>query len=180
MCTVRNYECKDYNNIKSICLGQSFTDGSNKDFEEAIFCVFAQYFIEREQKSCFILADSQDKAVGYVLCTPDFKRWKEDIAKHYCKNNIAKAMNDSIIKLMGSCSEKYPAHMHIDIAEKYQGKGFGTKLMKTLINYLRDNKIKGLCLSVSKDNPNAHRFYLKNGFELISEDERQTLLGYKI
>ena len=60
--------------------------------------------------------------------------------------------------------------MHIDIAEKYQGKGFGTKLMKTLINYLRDNIIKGLCLSVSKDNPNAHRFYLKNGFELISED----------
>ena len=89
-------------------------------------------------------------------------------------------MNDSIVNLMGSCKDEYPAHMHIDICNEYQGKGFGTKLIKTLAQYLKDNKVKGLCLSVSKENPNAYKFYLRNGFKLISEDERQSLLGLKI
>lgn len=59
-------------------------------------------------------------------------------------------------------AEDYPAHLHIDLLPECQHQGIGSRLIKTLADHLRRQRIKGLMLNVANDNKNALRFYEKN------------------
>lgn len=65
---------------------------------------------------------------------------------------------------------EYPAHIHIDILEKYTGNGVGSKLMKALIEILKEEKVPGICVLVDTNNKRAVRFYEKMGFKVFEEN----------
>ena len=50
------------------------------------------------------------------------------------------------------------------VADKFQGKGIGSKMLKELINQARLRKMRKIWLSTYLDNKIALRLYLKNGF----------------
>ena len=62
---------------------------------------------------------------------------------------------------------KYPAHLHIDILPEYQGNGYGAQMMNTMLNNLKQKKVKGIMLMVNKDNHGAIRFYERLGFKTL-------------
>jgi len=62
----------------------------------------------------------------------------------------------------------YPSHLHIDLLERAQGRGFGRKMLGEVMDELRRRGSPGAHLGVSLLNVPALGFYLKLGFkELI-------------
>ena len=62
------------------------------------------------------------------------------------------------------------------VAEKYQGKGIGTLIMRYLINFARDQQIKSIRLSVDNQNIAAIKLYEKFGFSI--SEKKETLSFY--
>ncbi|MCC6234967.1 MAG: GNAT family N-acetyltransferase [Verrucomicrobiales bacterium] len=58
----------------------------------------------------------------------------------------------------------YPAHLHIDLLERAQGKGFGRRMMDQVMTALREGGSPGAHLGVSILNTPAQGFYHRLGF----------------
>jgi ribosomal protein S18 acetylase RimI-like enzyme len=61
--------------------------------------------------------------------------------------------------------DEYPAHLHIDLLERAQGRGFGRRMMEQVMERLRHRGCPGAHLGVSILNPTAVGFYRRLGFE---------------
>jgi GNAT superfamily N-acetyltransferase len=71
----------------------------------------------------------------------------------------------------------YPAHLHIDIVARAQGKKLGGRLMDTLIQALRDHGAPAVHLGMSVHNDRAYRFYLRYGFLELRRDDDTIYMG---
>jgi len=60
--------------------------------------------------------------------------------------------------------ERYPAHLHIDLLERVQGRGYGRRMMEVLMEGLGRLGVPGVHLGVSVLNPRAQGFYGRLGF----------------
>ena len=68
--------------------------------------------------------------------------------------------------------EKYPSHLHIDLLERAQGRGFGRQMLDQVMVRLREQGSPGAHLGVSIPNKTALGFYKRLGFqELIQVGE---------
>ncbi|MDL2292918.1 ribosomal protein S18-alanine N-acetyltransferase [Acholeplasma sp. OttesenSCG-928-E16] len=67
------------------------------------------------------------------------------------------------IRLLGDKAEV----LNFFIKEQFQKKGYGTKLLKHVLEILIKRKIKSLILEVEKDNNKAIKLYEKLGFKKI-------------
>ncbi len=64
--------------------------------------------------------------------------------------------------------EAYPSHLHIDLMKRAQGRGYGRRMLETVMNQLRERGVSGAHLGVSMANIPAFGFYQRLGFrELI-------------
>ncbi|HOW65603.1 MAG TPA: GNAT family N-acetyltransferase [Candidatus Paceibacterota bacterium] len=64
--------------------------------------------------------------------------------------------------------QDYPSHMHIDLLERAQGRGYGRRMMEQIMSELRQRGSPGVHLGVSVVNTPALGFYQRLGFrELI-------------
>jgi ribosomal protein S18 acetylase RimI-like enzyme len=60
--------------------------------------------------------------------------------------------------------DAYPSHMHIDLLDRAQGRGFGRRMMEEGMQRLRRRGSPGVHLGVSVRNEAAQGFYRKLGF----------------
>ena len=68
--------------------------------------------------------------------------------------------------------EAYPSHLHIDLLERAQGRGYGRRMMEQVMESLRQRGSPGAHLGVSMMNTPAFGFYQRLGFrELIRVGE---------
>jgi ribosomal protein S18 acetylase RimI-like enzyme len=61
--------------------------------------------------------------------------------------------------------EAYPSHLHIDLLERAQGRGFGRRMMEEVMAKLRQRGSPGAHLGVSMMNTRAFGFYQRLGFK---------------
>ena len=61
--------------------------------------------------------------------------------------------------------EEYPSHLHIDLLERAQGRGFGRRMMEMVMDKLRERGSPGAHLDVSMLNTPALGFYQRLGFK---------------
>ena len=64
----------------------------------------------------------------------------------------------------GELARLFPAHLHIDLLPRLQGRGLGRQLIETLISGLRGQGSPGLHLFVGASNHRAPAFYRHLGF----------------
>ena len=130
------------------------------------------------------LLEEKDHIYGYIMCAPDYDSYIhqnieeqaiiQDLPVHY----RTRAKNEWLT--YEKYKEQYPAHLHIDLARQARGQHLGTQLLKTLIERLRKDQVKGLMLGVGKDNQGAIAFYKKNGFSILEETPNSFLMGQKL
>ncbi len=170
MTVIKRYEEKYRADVQHICLetgpGDSFTDKRVGDYILSTYC---NYYLDNEAENCFILVDEEtDKAVGYILCCPDFKRFEKGIKKYFksfSETGFENAMECRTELIAHKIfSPLYPAHLHINLNENYRNGGYGTKLIQTLLEELKAQEVKGISLICDYSNKSAIRFYRKNGF----------------
>lgn len=61
-------------------------------------------------------------------------------------------------------ARRFPAHLHIDIVPRLQGRGIGTQLIATFVAGLRERGSPGVHLVVGRSNQRAIGFYRHIGF----------------
>lgn len=70
--------------------------------------------------------------------------------------------------------EAYPAHLHIDLLPRAQGRGHGRRMMTTLLAALVERGARGVHLGVSTRNERAQGFYRALGFAVVDAAEADT------
>ena len=166
---IRPAESKDLKDIEYIC---RMTAGpESRTIEKVgrkISLTYSTYYARAEKETCFVL-DDNGTAVGYILCAPDYSKYVKD----YRKNEVRELWKIDKMQSLTAYflplgylpfKKKYPAHLHIDILDEYQGKGYGSQLMDALLDKLKSMNIPGVMLIVDKENKGAQRFYQRKGF----------------
>ena len=173
MITIRKYQEKDRENLLKICIETSSLPTEPKKDLDFLNLMFNDYYAIVEPDNCFVAADENDEAVGYILCAENFDRYFKTFKGLYLPM-IKKlgmkyyTMAISEIAVHSIFRKKYPAHLHIDILPVCQGKGTGTALMNELKDHLKEKGIDTLMLSCGMGNKRAIKFYEKNDFKMIA------------
>lgn len=145
----------------------------------------------------WVVSDSGGVA-GYVVGTADsqaFSRWQEEswwpaLRARYPLPEPGTAVDDGqdaeppatrdheLVRTVHTgtrydpaITDRYPAHLHIDLLPRAQSRGIGRQLIGTLVDALRARGVPGLHLSVSEQNTGGIAFYDRVGFTTL---ERQT------
>lgn len=173
MITIRKYEEKDRKNLLKICIETSSLPTESKKDLDFLNLMYNDYYAIVEPDNCFVAADENDEAVGYILCAKNFDSYYKTFKSLYIpmikKLGIKYyTMAMSEIAVHSIFKKKYPAHLHIDILPVCQGKGTGTALMNELKDHLKENDVNSLMLSCGMGNKKAIKFYEKNDFKMLA------------
>lgn len=183
--TIRPYKETDREAVHNICLYCDGPENFSENAKNFLLSTYCDYYIEKEPFNCFVAADENDNAVGYIICTEDFDTFIKIFSEEYFTRipesdttNRFYASTSTVVQK--KYKEDYPAHLHIDIFTEYQRLGLGHKLTDTLISHLREKGVKGVVLSVSALNEKGIAFYKKYGFTLLEETPDYVAFGIKL
>ena len=182
---IRHYQSKDKENVRFVCLNSDGPCNSSKRGINFALAVYCDYYIENEPENCFVATDENDKAIGYVISTENFDRFKETyISIYYPKiKKWEYRRRESALRAIESqekYKDEYPAHLHIDILPEYQHMGLGRKLMDALCDNLRQKDVTGVMFTVWHKNFYAIKFYEKYGLNLIETKKTTLVYGLKL
>ena len=182
---IRPYEAKDRDDVRYICLNSDGPCDADENGQHFLLTAYCDYYIEREPHNCFVFADENDRAVGYILCAEDFFKFREVFLTEF-KNRLKPEDTAShgyflaSIELHERYAATHPAHLHIDLLPEYQGKRIGTQLMDTLFAHLKAKNVPAVTLSVWKHNQGGMRFYEKLQFDRLGENANNVAFGKSI
>ena len=196
--SIRSYKSADTSAVYEICLktGNSGQDATHLFSDPLVLGhIYVGPYMEFEPQSVFILEDDQGPC-GYIMGVLDSQtyyqwmhsEWLPKMRVNYKKPTGNLDTWDETEKitdlLFHPVSQRllpdYPAHLHIDLLLRAQGKGQGKLLMDRFIDYLKYNKIPGLHLELSSNNDRAFNFYRKYGIEELDRDNESIIMGYHL
>lgn len=185
MVTIRNFQEKDREAVREICIKTAPEEAVRKEIgRKYILSMYCDYYIDCCCEYCFVAADENDGAVGYIFCAPSYKAYSRDFRK-YIKRIFLFSFTRGISaffesKISGRFMPDYPAHMHIDILDGYQRMGVGTRLVDKLREKLRSENIPGVMLVVGAGNKKGRSFYKKYGFRELRNLGGGIAMGIKL
>lgn len=187
MLKIRPYQDSDKADVEHICIATAPKSMvSSEKLTEQTLLLYSRYYTRLEQSHCFVLTEGEEeRAVGYILCAPDYKYYKQQFMTNEVKA-LRKLGPSAVIQAYGEVtapkpfSKKYPAHLHIDILPAYQHQGMGTKLMDTLVQHLCELGVPGVLLVVGAENQSSIAFYQKYGFQRLGNIGGGVVFGLEI
>lgn len=101
----------------------------------------------------------------------------------YYKTRPLEVLQKHLVTYLYCYSDSPVAYGHLDIedtiiwlgiavSEKYQGKGFGKKMMKQLISFAEKHQLSPIRLSVDEENKKAIQLYHKFGFKTVKKQKK--------
>lgn len=182
---IRPYEPKDFDDVRFICLNSEGPCDLNEAERHYILTTYCDYYIEREPQNCFVAADDNDRAVGYVLCAADYDPYRTVFLAEYLPRIPAQHLQMRFgargsTVLQNKYKAEYPAHLHIDVLPEYQRGGLGSKMVDALRARLRETGAPGVMLTVGTGNKVGRSFYEKYGFTFLETVGGDTAYGIKM
>lgn len=184
MASVRPYRPGDLPALYDICLktGDNGGDATHLYADPRIIGdIFAAPYGVL-QPDCAFVAEDDEGVAGYILGTPDTRAFEARLEAEWWPNLRARyADTESIPTWTRSreqwdayyihhpppnppvCIEAAPAHLHIDLLPRLQGRGVGKALMDHFLNRIGGRAHLG-CQAL---NVRAQRFYDRYGFRRI-------------
>lgn len=169
---IRKYKTSDKSQLQYICKETAWDSYKSNDKKlRSVVIMFNDYFTENESENIFVLADDNDNAVGYIICSTDYEKFIKLNSTIYSKKLLKTCPSQIFFfKLFLHHFKKIksiPIHFHIDILPQYQRQGWGTKLLDALCEHLKSqgyNHLSGCCIN---KNSQGYRMYMKYGFKEI-------------
>ena len=195
---IRSYHSSDNDHVYNICLqtGDSGKDAT-KLFNDPVVLghIYVGPYMEYEPQSVFILNDDSG-VCGYILGTMNSnafydwmnKDWFPVIRKNYNQpigesskwSRTEKTINILFQPMNNKLFTDFPAHLHIDLLPRAQGKGQGKLMMDHYILHLKKNNISGVHLELGITNERAFNFYSKYGMDELERDDDSIYMGLYI
>lgn len=147
-----------------------------------------------EAEMAFVVEDA-DGVCGYIVGTRDTAafesrcevEWFPELRRRYPRGSGERdADRRFIAQLHDPPSQdpaivaEYPAHLHIDLLPRVQGRGLGRQLIERFTETARSRGATGVHLGVSARNRNALAFYARVGLGHIRDDGRSVILGRRL
>ena len=181
--------------IYRICDELGIPDGEQSRAPELLGHVYAGAYVVGPDTRSVVVVDEQGVA-GYLLCaldTDEFERWREaewwpGLRADYPPIQPGRSAADqAVVDLIhappvasAAIVAEHPAHLHIDLLPRVQGRGIGAELICDLIEDLRRRGIPGLHLDVGSDNLKAIAFYRRLGFVEIGRAPDSIFMSLRI
>ncbi len=185
MVKIREVKKEDIERVKYICIQTADEKAkTDKATGEIIASTYSTYYVREEPETCFVLEDD-GIVVGYIICSTNAKKFRKKFRKTDLKE--IKKINKSVgienwfipvPYMIFKCI--YPAHLHINLLDDYQGKGYGTQLMNALFLKLKGMGVKGVMLLAAENNKGAVKFYKKHGFKILVTAFGGVAMGKKL
>ena len=194
--SIRSYKSADTSAAYEICLktGNSGQDATHLFSDPLVLGhIYVGPYMEFEPQSVFILEDDQGPC-GYIMGVLDSQtyyqwmhsEWLPKIRVDYKKptgdpdtwNETEKITNLLFQPESQRLFPGFPAHLHIDLLSRAQGKGQGKLMMDHFIDYIRKNKIPGVHLELSVNNDRAFRFYFIYGLQELVRNNESIFMGF--
>jgi GNAT superfamily N-acetyltransferase len=141
-----------------------FDTSTKKDFKDeaerlAFRWKYLDFYLSHYPEYAWV-AFKDGKVLGYVLGMP----FTHDPSLYQIQPHL-KVFEDQFLE--------FPAHLHINCHHSSRGLGVGRLLVKTLLDQLSKEGVKGLHIMTGTESENRH-FYLKLGF--LHQLERNNIL----
>jgi len=197
--TIRRAREDDAPALSRICLLTGDAGASAEhlhDYGELPGLIYAIPYVKLPTTWGFVMVDgTTDEVVGYIIGSKDTRAYEKYAAEHWWPAlvekyppSLAKKPDDERYMKLFANMHTAPdaviafaaAHLHIDILEAYQGRGWGRRLITTAIEYLKSEKVEGdgVWLGMDPRNVKARAFYERLGFKRV-EGADENLLGVK-
>jgi len=188
MAKIRNYGEADFDAVYRICLE---TGAAGKDatslYEDSriIGHVYAGPYVRFSPETAFVIED-EDGVGAYIIGPVDTKSfekrleqdWWPELRRKYSDPDIAHAADWSADERMmhlihhpaktpKRIAERHPAHLHIDLLPRLQGRGLGRELIRLWSERVRALGATGFHLAVGAANERAIGFYRACGLEEV-------------
>ena len=204
-CIIRLAQPGDQPGAYRVCLetGNHGEDGTAfyRDDPDALGRVFVGPYLAFEPASSLILED-EEGICGYALAALESRRfyarydaeWRPRLCERFPIPQGDRSTWTRVQQVHHTyhhpdfyCPEPYdwyPSHLHIDLLPRAQGRGYGRRMIETIMDTLAHGGSAGAHLGLSERNGRAFRFYQHLGFrELIrvgSDDDRCIYMGRRI
>ncbi len=184
-CTIRPARPGDEPGAYYVCLktGDFGKDGEPfyREDPEALGRIFVGPYLAYEPDLSLILEDTEG-ICGYALGAFDSRafyaryesEWRSGLCARFPEPTGDPALWTRVQTVyswyhhpdytMPEPYDDYPAHLHIDLLPRAQGRGFGRRMMEQVMSKLRHRGSPGAHLGVSMMNTAAYGFYLRLGF----------------
>lgn len=189
---VRPTRIDDLPAVYRICDELGMTADLSPRTTELLGHVYAgPYLVGPGTRSVVVLDD--EGIAGYLLCALDtdaFEQWREAEwwpglrADYPLELATRSAADQEVVELIHtppvaseSVTERFPAHLHIDLLPRIQRQGVGRRLIAELIEELHRRGIPGLHLDVGSENEGAIALYRRLGFIELERGADSVLMG---
>lgn len=157
---IRPYRSEDRPALDDICIRTAHHGEDSRPHyaDPGVFpATFAAPYVHLEPDLAFVLDDGQGQAVGYILGAADTARfaeafrvtWLPLVADRYPEpprpprtpdEAMAGLLHDPERMVLPELAA-HPAHLHIDLLSDWQRRGYGRRLMRTLLQALHDRGV---------------------------------------
>lgn len=192
---IRRFRPADEHAMYDICLrtGDHGEDATGMYEDPALIGhVYVGPYVSLAPELAFVAAD-EDGVCGYVIGAVDTRAfeqaservWWPSLRERYPRGSVpAESRDAGLVRLLHEppeaeqdVVERYPAHLHIDLLPRLQGRGYGRRLLSTLFDALRELGAPGVHLGVSLLNEKAMAFYDHVGFTEVRRHPRSLVLA---
>lgn len=194
---IRKYRKTDRNALRKISYETSFLEKADELFDEPQILADALtlYFTDTEPESCFV-AQQNNLIIGYIIGAKNeskmsqiawlkiypFLVWRAMVTGIFFKAKTLRFLAGVWASFRQGefhspdFTAEYPAILHINIARHFRGGGVGGKLLRSYLDYLKAEGIRGVHLSTMSES--GKNFFEKNGFRLLFTTSRSFLRYY--
>ena len=194
---IRPYEPRDLDALYDVCVrtaadGDDLTDAMDDPSLPGL--VYAAPYGVLLPEMAFVVEDDEGVG-GYVVGAPDttaFERryeieWLPALRTRYPAGSGARDADRRYIALIhdpprqdAAIVADYPAHLHIDLLSRVQGRGLGRALIERFSAAAIARGASGVHLGVSATNARALAFYRHVGFTTLRTDPMSLVLGRRL
>ena len=80
---IRKFRSEDKPEVRHILIKTSRLPVETEKDIKLLELLYNDYYTECEPQHCFVAADENDKAVGYIICASDYKEFLKKFRKFY-------------------------------------------------------------------------------------------------
>ncbi|WP_336923430.1 GNAT family N-acetyltransferase [Aquipuribacter sp. SD81] len=195
--TIRPFRRGDEAGLARVCL-RTAADGADATDRHAHpglpAAVWALPYARFEPDLCLVVDDGtpEGRVSGYVLGTSDtvsFEDWCERAwwpaqRRAYPMADMVEPADREAAALVHSprrtparITDRYPAHLHVDLLPHVRGGGWGRRLLEGFMGAAAQADASAVHLGVSETNTRAIGFYARLGFALVERTDGALVLG---